>query len=100
MPTPGNAIGQTVMQADDQPGASTFQSAHQRQVPQRMLPVHHGAEEFSSNSFQFRLSTMLERHFAHVTADIELGIVFPTGKPEAEGRGHDTLEIAGNQRQL
>src|SRR5271169_3530388 len=65
-----------------------------------MLAVQHGAEKLSGNSFQLSLGSMLERHLANVAAEIELRIIFPTGKAETERRRHDALEIAGKQRQL
>ena len=55
---------------------------------------------FRGNGLQFCVSAVLERHFAHVTAQIKLRVVFPTGKPKTERRGHNTLEIARKQRQF
>ena len=59
-------------------GAIALQAADQRHVPQRMLPIHHGAEKLSGNRFQLSLGSMLEIHFAHVAAEIKFGDHIPS----------------------
>ena len=43
---------------------------------------------------------MLERHLAYVSADFEGWVVFPRWKANIKERGHHSLEVAGNKRQL
>src|SRR5208282_1529192 len=73
---------------------------HEGQVPERVLPVHHRAQNLSRQSLQLRVGAVLERHLAYVVPNVEGRIVFPAGKANIEQRGHDSLEVAGNQRQL
>ena len=88
------------MQTENEPAAITFQPMHQGQVPQRVLPVHHCAQNFPRKRLQLCVGTVLERHLAYVAADVELWVVFPSRKANIKERGHHALEVAGNQRQL
>ena len=87
MPTPGDAIRQAVVDANDNPGAIAFQPMHQGDVPQRMLPVHHLAQNLRGNSFQLSVGTMLQRDLANVVADVEVWVVFPGRKTNVRTAG-------------
>ncbi len=88
------------MQAEDEPAAIAFQPMHQGHVPERVLPVHHRAQNLPGKRLQLCFGTVLERHFAYVVADVEGWVVFPGRKANIKERGHHSLEVAGNQRQL
>ncbi len=78
------------MQAEDEPAAIAFQPMHQGQIPERVLPVHHRAQNFSRERLQLCVGTMLERHLADVAADVEGGVVFPAGKADIQAAERTT----------
>src|SRR5579864_451798 len=73
---------------------------HQGHVPERVLTVHHRAQNLSCQRLQLRVGAVLERSLAYVVANVEGWVIFPAGQANIKERGHHTLEIAGNQRQF
>src|ERR1035441_7887693 len=89
-----------MVQAEDERTAIAFQTMHECKVPQRVLPVHYRAQNLSRNRLQLHVGAMLKRYFTYMVEDVEVGIVFPTGKSNVQQWRHDPLQVAGNQGEL
>ena len=66
-----------MMHAGDDRAAIARQAVHERQIPQRVDPVHDLAEKITGERFQFRVGAMFEGYFTNVSAEVEIGIVIP-----------------------
>ena len=94
----GDSVGQTVMDARDHGGAIAFQSAHNRQVPQRLAAIQMRADDLRGQRFQFTLRTSAQGYLADVIANVELGIELPGRQTNVEWRKYNVLPVTRDQR--
>src|SRR5690349_9236586 len=81
--------------------AAAFQSVDQKDFPERLVAVHHPAEQAARQSLERRvIAGRIELHGDNVIPDVEQRIVLPTGMPDVERRRYNTLAVAGNQMEL
>ncbi len=74
-----------MVQCGDEAGAISFEAAHECQV-HRAVAGPSPYQDFR-RGLSVRRRSRLKRHFTHVVADIELGVVDPTGQPAVSTGG-------------
>src|SRR5271167_2541 len=84
------------MNARDHCAAIALQPAHQRQIPQRPLPVEMRAENLRGQRLEFRLGSAPQRHLPDVTANVESRIRLPTRQADVEWRKRHPLAVSRN----
>src|SRR5580704_2770613 len=89
-----HSIRQTVMDADDQPGALVFVTMYKRKVPQRPAAIQRRADNLRGHRLQVGIRSPLENNSVNVVSDVEVRIEFPSWQAEVEGREYRTLLVA------
>jgi hypothetical protein len=94
----GDAVHHAMVHLGQHGGAAALQAADDEDFPERLIAVHHRAEQLAGQGLQRGIVARgVEIQLENVIADVEVGIVLPTGVSDVEGRRDHALAVAGNE---
>src|SRR5215469_1823666 len=92
-----HAVGQAVMNAEDDGATISLESAHQGEVPKRMSSVQMRANHSGHLPLEIGVCPVSEHDLTYVVTNVEVRVRLPCGQANVEGRKHGALLVTRDE---